>query len=94
MFKATSIIIAVYSHFTSIINVQQRFKLPHATWTGYKLPWVIHCRGLWQGASLELHASPPTLHPPVVHLHNSESTDHPRQPWSPAPSTQVNYRVG
>ncbi|SCN84454.1 unnamed protein product [Fusarium fujikuroi] len=28
------------------------------------------------------------------HLHNSESTDHPRQPWSPAPSTQVNYRVG
>lgn len=63
MFKAMSIIVAVYSHLTSIINVLQRFKLPHATRTGYKLPWVIHCRGLWQGASLELHASP-TLHLP------------------------------
>ncbi|EXA41079.1 hypothetical protein FOPG_01066 [Fusarium oxysporum f. sp. conglutinans race 2 54008] len=88
MFTAMSNVVAEYSLFTSIISVHQSFKLPYATRTGYKLSWVTHCRGLWQGASLELHASP-TLHlPPMVHLHNSESTDHPRQPWSPAPSIQ------
>ncbi|EXM09072.1 hypothetical protein FOIG_02050 [Fusarium odoratissimum NRRL 54006] len=64
MFTAMSNVVAEYSLFTSIISMHQSFKLPYATWTGYKLSWVTHCRGLWQGASLELHASP-TLHLPI-----------------------------
>lgn len=66
MFTAMSNVVAEYSLFTSIISVHQNFKLPYATRTGYKLSWVTHCRGLWQGASLELHASP-TLHLPPPH---------------------------
>jgi hypothetical protein len=89
-------VVAEYSLFTLIISLPQydlcTTVLSYATWAYsllvYELSWVTHCRGLWQGASLELHAFL------TLHLHNSESTDHPRPPWSPAPSIQVNYRVG